>query len=170
MPIKRTAKRTAKSVKRTATPKAKTSGFSVQVRALESCLAADHAKLQKVYPKVLSDVEKAISHKAQELKKAKLKVKPAKGSKTAANSLKTKANAAGIVILEKGLDALKHEKSSLQAGHKKFVALHKAKQQVEKIWVKTASKLTKKTKPKAKKKVLRKAPASESRSVFHQSF
>ena len=161
--------RTAKSAKRTSTPKAKTSGFSVQVRALESCLAADHAKLQKIYPKVLSDVDKAIARKTQELKKAKSKAKPSKGGKTPANVLKAKT--AELTTLEKALDALKVEKSSLQTGHKKFTALHKANQQVEKIWVKNASKLAKKTKPQAKKKILQKAPAaSESRSIFHQSF
>ncbi|HVV69741.1 MAG TPA: hypothetical protein VHE99_12055 [Gammaproteobacteria bacterium] len=164
MPTKRTVKR-AKSAKRTSTPKAKTSGFSVQVRALESCLAADHAKLKKIYPKALSDVEKAIVRKVQELKKAKSKAKPAaKGSKPGANLLKAKV---ALNILEKAIDALKVEKNSLQAGHKRFTALHKANQQAEKIWVKNISKLTRKSKPKAKRKVVRKTAVSESRAVLH---
>src|ERR1700738_2688600 len=97
------------ATKRATTSKAKATGFSAQIRQLETCWTQDQAKLEKIYPKILADIDKAIKNADQELIKTKGKSKTAKVTKSNARS--TKINQAYLATLEKKLDSLKTEKA-----------------------------------------------------------
>lgn len=133
----RAVKKSVKKVKSSApkkvqSSKVQSSAVSKVIHGLESCIMQDKAKLAKAYPKSLADVGKSLKQAVQELTKAK-KAKSAKSSKSG-----KKAKPANFSSLEKAVANLKGEKSALQAGHKKFVAMHKALQTFEKGWAKKA--------------------------------
>ncbi len=122
------------ATKRATTSKAKATGISTQIRQLETCQIQDQAKLEKIYPKVLADLDKAIKNAAQELKKTQGKSKTTKATKSTARS--TKIKPADLAALKKKLDSLKAEKVLITSSHKKLLAQKKILQQFEKDWTK----------------------------------
>ncbi len=70
------------AIKGAITKKGKSAGFSAQIHQLEAYLTQGYAKLEKIYPKVLADIDKAISRASQEWKKSKEKSKSVKRAKT----------------------------------------------------------------------------------------
>jgi hypothetical protein len=145
------------AIKRAITTNSKSAGFSKQILILQNCQAQDRVQLEKIYPKVLADIDKAISRVTQEQKKSKAKTKPAKGTKGAARLAKAKP--ANLASLEKQLDGLKAERALIVSGHKKLLAQKKALQQFEKAWAKKSSATQKNRK---KVKSVRKQKAAES--------
>ncbi len=145
------------ATKRATTSKAKASGFSAQIRQLETCRTQDQAKLEKIYPKVLADIDKAIKNAVQELKKTQGKSKTTKATKSTARA--TKIKLADLAALKKKLDSLKAEKSLITSSHKKLLAQKKVLQQFEKEWAKK-SRVTKK--PRKLSKSVPKAKIAES--------
>ncbi|HVV69633.1 MAG TPA: hypothetical protein VG895_00530 [Patescibacteria group bacterium] len=138
-------------IKRRTTAKSKSADFSKQVRQLETCLKQDQLRLEKIYPKVLTDIDKSIKQTTMQLKKLKAKSKPAKTAKKSISS--TKVKPVNTTALEKQLEILKAEKLVLQVGHKKLLAQKKAQQKFEKIWAKKSVK-PKKTRKKSHLKKL----------------
>ncbi len=134
-------------IKRATTSKAKVTGFSAQIQQLETCWTQDQSKLEKIYPKVQADIDKAIKNAVHELKKSKGKSKATKATKSTAHS--TKVKPADLAALKKKLDSLKAEKALITSSHKKLLAQKKILQQFEKVWAKK-SRATKKTRKQSK--------------------
>ena len=135
------------AIKRATMTKSKSAGFSKQIHILQNCLAQDLVQLEKIYPKVLADIDKAISGVKQEQKKSKAKAKPTKATKGAIRQAKAKPT--NLASLEKQLDSLKSERTIIVSGHKKLLAQKKALQKFEKAWAKKSS-ATKKNRKKVK--------------------
>ncbi len=147
------------ATKRAITSKAKATGFSAQIRQLETCWTQDQAKLEKIYPKVLADIDKAIKNAVQELKKTQGKSKTTKATKSTARSAKIKP--ADLAALKKKLDSLKAEKALITSSHKKLLAQKKILQQFDKAWAKKLS---------ATKKTLKQPKSIQKKKIAEPSF
>jgi hypothetical protein len=147
-------KNTSKTaVKKTSKP---ASLFSTPLQDVERCIEKDYVYLTKAYPKVLSDVQRAIDRTTKILEKAKSQ---SKKSKTLSRKTPTdKANFAAVVNFTKELDTLKSDKSSLTAGYKRFSALQKVMRQFEKAWTKKMKAVSKNKRAKTSSKPTHKEP------------
>lgn len=115
------------------------------IRALESCVAKDHAKLLKAYPQALAELQKEAARTTQELQKHKAAQKAAK----AAPKQGGRKTADPTVALTTALQALNVQKDTLQLGHKKLQGQQKALQAFEKQWAKQQQRLQKQASRKA---------------------
>lgn len=120
------------ATKRSVTKRGKSLSFISQVKSLQSCVRQDLTKLARCYPKVLTDVDRAIKSVSLALKKAKTKTtgkKKAVGGKMAVAKSRAVANA-----LQRELNSLRTEKLAIQASMRTFSSQRNALQQLEKTW------------------------------------
>jgi hypothetical protein len=113
----------------------KSLSYISQVKSLQSCVRQDLTKLAKCYPKVLTDVDRAIKLVGLALKKAK--ATPAGKKKPARGKLATTKSRSTAITLQNKLNGLRSEKLAIQASLRKFSSQRNALQQLENAWPKT---------------------------------
>lgn len=122
------------NTKRSHSKRGKTLSFISQVKSLQSCVRQDLTKLAKCYPKVLTDVDRAIKNVTMALKKAKTNTIGKK--KTVRSKLAVGKARSTAMSLQKQLTGLRSEKLAIQASMRKFSGQRNALQQLEKAWPK----------------------------------
>lgn len=123
------------SLKRSHSKRVKNLSFISQVKSLQSCVRQDLTKLAKCYPKVLTDVDRAIKNVTLALKKAKTNTTGK--HKTVRNKLAVARARSTAMGLQKQLNGLRSEKLAIQVSMRKFSGQRNALQQLEKAWPKT---------------------------------
>lgn len=123
------------ATKRSHSKRGKTLSYISQVKSLQSCVRQDLTKLAKCYPKVLTDVDRAIKTVTLALKKAK--INPTGKKKTVHSKLAIAKARTTALGLQKQLKGLRSEKLAIQASMRKFSGQRTALQQLEKAWPKT---------------------------------
>ena len=123
---------------------AKGKSMIYEIDQLYASIQNDQTKLSKLYEKMIAANEKSIMAVVKKLDKIKQKTAKTKNvqGKKVGQSKHSEMN-----VLQKELDVLKIEKSSLENGYKKFIARLKVVKEFEKEWVKKTN-----IKPKTKKK------------------
>ena len=133
-------------IKKKSAKNTKAKSITHEIDQLHSCIESDQVKLNKTYEKVTATSQKSILRLTTQINKLKQKMIKAKNGK---NSKSNPVDQQNLLALQKELDLLKTETSSLSAGYKKFIAQQKATKLFEKEWDKQ---LTASYKPTAKNK------------------
>jgi len=115
------------------------------IEELHQCIQSDQAKLEGAYEKSIATVDKNLTRLTVSLDKINKKIAKVKMSKKKSVD---KSLTSTLLSLENELALIKAEKSSLENGHKKWVAQQKVIKQFEKDWAKKL----KQSKSKAKRK------------------
>jgi hypothetical protein len=145
------------------TRKPKSTSFTSQIQALEKCLSQDYESLGKVYPKLITEIDKVIIQATKELTKAKQKSKTVQGAKVGRS---TKVKSTGVEAIEKELRNLIADRAELSEANKKHLALKKELQRFEKAWSK---KPKTNAKPRIRVKKLRSAKKSASVEILEST-
>ena len=138
--------------------KQKNNAVMNDINGLHACISKDQDQLEKLYKKSCIAANKAVLTIQKSLAKAKNKSIKAKRNKTSAPKV-YQSVLLEIQSLQKQLDTVKGEWSSIEAGYTKFNAQQKALFKFEKEWHKKSVNVKKKPKKQPNKMVIETAAA-----------
>jgi hypothetical protein len=128
--------------KKASSKKIQANSLVAQIQKLHACIAKDESELAKLYKKAVSEADKKLASIHKLLVKAKKSVIQA--TKDKKKSPKNYQEMTSLLLLLKNDMALvKAEQTNLKTKYKHFLAQEKARQQVDKISVRTAKPLAK---------------------------